>query len=578
MSDYLKEIKKIIRIIKTPKKDFNKRLIFYRQCFEEYKIWRMNFKFPKTEYLSRVKTLKPLPTFNLIKKLGLCISELREEYIELKGYKQIIIFKLFLFYLSEVLKVKYKIKILKSISGPFAGWVTGGYPPSRRDVDAIMSKIVEIFKFENFLSDKYQKFKPGYKYNSKKPMPVGTAWDWAKRKGFKWNTKWKPLQKKYGHQDSFAERDHYRGEPKSLAKTENMIKQYERLINKNNQSNSIEIANLFYELSYCKDFNEVEKIFSTKTNILQKKNKFNDWLPLKSEIGPNGKAIPWFEDNGGAYKNRVFPQFTLKNIKSRFDKEIFLDELDNYSLMKENYYHKEVVLAIVKALNADEELQYAFEYDEILPESEIITPAYTSGSIYNFLDKDLTFTTIFRSTSVILILSESSELCYGILSSKKRKKNYLIKYRSNRDGTTNCYMLKELSNKNFEKEASDLSNKAILEDIKFYAPDNLVLNKDFKFDVKKIIKKLKPLTLKKREEVLDFASDDEIEEKKELQKVTGTYIYLLNSKQFNKQIAEYRMDGSVRFSFPVKGGKPDYKEEPKLYSKSKINIKASYFI
>ena len=29
--------------------------------------------------------------------------------------------------------------------------------------------------------------------------------------------------KKYGHQDSFAERDHYRGEPKSLAKTENMI-------------------------------------------------------------------------------------------------------------------------------------------------------------------------------------------------------------------------------------------------------------------------------------------------------------------------------------------------------------------
>ena len=79
-------------------------------------------------------------------------------------------------------------------------------------------------------------------------------------------------------------------------------------------------------------------------------------------------------------------------------------------------------------------------------------------------------------------------------------------------------MLKELSNKNFEKEASDLSNKAILEDIKFYAPDNLVLNKDFKFDVKKIIKKLKPLTLKKREEVLDFASDDEIEEKKELQK------------------------------------------------------------
>ena len=52
----------------------------------------------------------------------------------------------------------------------------------------------------------------------------------------------------------------------------------------------------------------------------------------------------------------------------------------------------------------------------------------------------------------------------------------------------------------------------------------------------------------------------------------------INPQNVNKQIAEYRMDGSVRFSFPVKGGKPDYKEEPKLYSKSKINIKASYFI
>ena len=44
-------------------------------------------------------------------------------------------------------------------------------------------------------------------------------------------------------------RENRYGVLKSLAKTENMIKQYERLINKNNQSNSIEIANLFYELS-----------------------------------------------------------------------------------------------------------------------------------------------------------------------------------------------------------------------------------------------------------------------------------------------------------------------------------------
>ena len=91
-----------------------------------------------------------------------------------------------------------------------SGWVTGGKTPTRRDIDTIIGEIVDLFKFEDFLSDQYQKYKPGYKPNPGKREPAGTSWDWAKRKNFKWNPIWKPYKKKYGHQDNFAEKDHYR--------------------------------------------------------------------------------------------------------------------------------------------------------------------------------------------------------------------------------------------------------------------------------------------------------------------------------------------------------------------------------
>ena len=47
--EYLKKnnkLKNYFKIIKTSKKPFKERLIFYRQCFEDYKNWRSNFKFP----------------------------------------------------------------------------------------------------------------------------------------------------------------------------------------------------------------------------------------------------------------------------------------------------------------------------------------------------------------------------------------------------------------------------------------------------------------------------------------------------------------------------------------------------
>ena len=581
--NFEKDLIKLFKIIKTPKKTFSKRLLFYNQCFKDYKKWRLNFKFPKTTFLSRVQNVKPIPDINLINNLAKSISELREEFLSLKNYKACLIFKLFLFFFAETYKVNHKLKINKSIGGRFGGWASGGKTPTRRDISTIMDFIIDKhFKFEYFLSDSYQKFREG--------ATKDWEWDWKKKQNFKWNPVWKTFhlkkntRKPYeyysssdGTQSYMALRDHSTREDEfSIQKINKKQKKYEILKKKKGSKYSFEIINLFYDLNYCKDFNEIEKIFDETKNT-ELVNKHNDWLPLKSEVGADGKAIPHFEDGGGAYKNRVFPQFTLKNIKARFNTDVFLDELIRYNSLKENYYSKDLISTMIKALNADEELKYAFEYDEILPEMDLILPSYTSGSLYNYLDNDLTFTTIFRATSVILELSESFETCYGFLSSKKRKKNFLLKYSSNRDGSTNCYMIKEFNYTGFIKEASKFINKELLEDIKVIAPDNLVLNKNFEFDLKKIIKTLKPLTKKKRDQAMDFI-DEDINEKKELQKITGTYIYLLTTQQINKQISEFKMDGSIRFSFPMKRGKPDFRGDAKLYSGSKLTAKADHFV
>jgi len=310
-----------------------------------------------------------------------------------------------------------------------------------------------------------------------------------------------------------------------------------------------------------------------KEKILKNKlaNKYSDWLPLKSEIGDDGNAIPSFEDDGGAYENRVFPQFTLKNIKARFNTDVFLRVLKK---------EKDAKIALVMALNADEELKYAFGYHDALPESHLTIPAYTSGSLYNYLDKDLTFTTIYRQSSAILILSESFEECIGYLSSKKRKKNFLLRYTSNRDGTTDCSMIKEFAYTKFEKNIAKFVNKDLLIGLAPSAasPDTLILNKDFEFDIKKIIKRLKPLAKKKRKEVMFLATEDEMEKKKELRKAIGTHIYLLSHKQIKEQISQYRMDGSVLFQFPIKKGRQDFSQDPIASTVSDIDLDYYCFI
>ena len=568
---YKKKLENLIKISKTPKKPLEKRLIFYHNTFKKYKEWRGNFKFPKTRYLSRLDNLKPQPSNVLIKDLATCINELREEFLNLKGYKPVLLFKLFLFYFSETFKAKYKIKINKSVSGPFSRWTTGKKSPSRRDIDSIMNSIIDLFEFENFLSNQYQKFKPGYKKNPNKP-PSPIDWDWAKKKNFKWNSVWKPHHKKYGHQDKFARKDHFIGDTRSLLNTDKMIKEYKILVEKNKIKDSIKIANLFYELSYCKDLKEVDKIFLEKFNKSEINNSYDDWLPLKSEIGENGKAIPWFKDNGGSYKKRVFPHFTIKNIKKRFNKEVFLEKLKS---------EKNIKTCLAIAFNGDPELEFAFEYDELLPERDIILPAFTSGSLFNYLNNNLTFITLYRHETIILELCESFSDCVGILLDNKTKKSFLLHYHSNRDGTTDCYLDKEIKYSNFTKDKNlqKYINKQILS--RFYiSPDTVILNNEYSWDINKILNKLKPLAKAKRNQELGYLSedDDDYLEKKEGQKYTGTYIYLLKTKQINHQISIGKMDGSIRFSFPIKKGKLDLMATPKLYSGSKITLKANYFL
>lgn len=569
MSDTKKEYKKYIKKINTPKISFNERLVFYKKCFIDYKNWRLNFKFPKTDYLSRIKTIKPIPPNKLLIDLGKSISELREEFINLKGYKQMIIFKLFLFYFAEVFKVINKIKIAKSVSGPFSGWITGGKSPSRRDIDLIMGEIPIIFDFESSFSDRYEKTKPGHKRKS--GDVVGTSWEWVKIKKFKWNSKWKKNNKKYGYQKNFSTKDHYKGEPRSLIETNKITQNFDKLLSKNKSNDAIQIADLFFNLSYCKDFDEIEKIFSNETKSEIIKHKFSDWLPLENEITKDEK---YGFDNTDLYKQRIFPQFTIKNIKKRFNKDVFIKELTNPK-------NGSVKLSLAISLNGHRELEYAFEYDELLPDMDLILPAYTSGSLYNYLDNDLSFLTLFRTNLTILELAESWGDCVGILSDKKQKKSYILHYSGNRDGTTDCSFVKEIKYGNFkkDKELSNFLNKKIIDRL-FIAPDTVILNKDYKWDLKKMFKILKPKTKEKRDQFLDFIDEDEDDyhEKQKEQKNVGTYFYLLNSNQINNQITNSKMDGSIRFSFPKKRGKIDFSADAKISPYSEIEIKHSYFI
>ena len=577
VENYEKVLKQLFKAIKTPKKSFNERILFYQQCYIDYKKWRNNFKFPKTTYLSKVKTLKPLPSNELVKNLAISISELREEYLKLKGYKPVLIFKLFLFYFGETFKAKNKIKINKSIGGPLSGWASGGKTPTRRDIDSIIDFIViNQFKFEDFLSDEYQKYKPGASKSS--GGRIGVDWDWAKKKNFKWNPIWKPYNKKYGYQSNFAKEDHFRvgREERSLSKVNKMVKQYENLSNKNRAKDSVQIAYLFYELVYCKDFKKIDEIFDENLKVKTKiKNNAIHWQRLDSEKVPGGNKdfdLDW--NLLEKFKQRVFPQFTFKNIKKKFDTSKFLNEVANT---------KDIKLSLIRAIDADDELVDGLEYDKLLPEYDQMLPAYTSGAIFNQLDKDLSFTTIGRTQKVTEELGESSEECYGILKSKKNNKYFFIHYHNDREGKTYCDLLCELKKSEFYKKPSE----EIMKKIKswkdwVFLPDRIVLNKEFKWNFEEIKKSIQPYVKEKIKNELGFVDydpsnkkarsssiketlDDWREKRKYEEALMACRIYLLSQKEIDKEVNKGRGTGSVRFSLKTHAVNQDNLIDKKPY-------------
>ena len=146
---HIENKKKIVKFLKYKKyfntkfvdtKNFEKNLSKYASVYSEYHDWRKNFKYPELTYLQRLEFVNPVPSEDLIKKLANCIGELSKIYIELKDYRAVIIFKLFIHYISQCIKVSCKIKFHKK------GYNWGGsVSPSKRDVDEIGSLIAEYF-------------------------------------------------------------------------------------------------------------------------------------------------------------------------------------------------------------------------------------------------------------------------------------------------------------------------------------------------------------------------------------------------------------------------------------------------
>ena len=280
MNKDLNIIKRLFKILKTPKKSFDQRLIFYQETFNQYKDWRLKYKFPKTKYLSNLSRIKYKPSDKLIRNLSKSISELREEYINLKNYKSIILFKLFLFYFAEVFKIRHKYKLNKSYSGPFSYYFTQGKTPTRRDLDDIMNMVTSHLILNIFLIRKK-------KLNQGMYEKLGIGQQWIGLRKILNGYNWKKHKKVYGYQKKFATKDHNK-ENISLPEIQKLDENYQRLISINKQKDSIHIAHLFYELSYCKDFDRIENLFNNKNEKSIEKN--NDWLPRDNEKGKDGNA------------------------------------------------------------------------------------------------------------------------------------------------------------------------------------------------------------------------------------------------------------------------------------------------
>lgn len=133
----IKNLKKLFNSNSITLKNFEKNLNKYYLIHKDFIIWRKNFKYPELDYLRRLDTITPKPSDKLISDLAISLCELKGLFITLKSFRAGAIFKLFLSYISECLKVKYKIK-----------YSTRGYfnsSPASMDVTTISGLIMNFF-------------------------------------------------------------------------------------------------------------------------------------------------------------------------------------------------------------------------------------------------------------------------------------------------------------------------------------------------------------------------------------------------------------------------------------------------
>ena len=93
----ISKYKKFFKSRSIKNNEFKKKIDQYYNIYKSFMIWRKNFDYPELNYLSRLKTLKPEPSDDLIKDLANSVSELKDIYLDLKDYRAIIIFKLYRF-------------------------------------------------------------------------------------------------------------------------------------------------------------------------------------------------------------------------------------------------------------------------------------------------------------------------------------------------------------------------------------------------------------------------------------------------------------------------------------------------
>lgn len=218
-----------------------------------------------------------------------------------------------------------------------------------------------------------------------------------------------------------------------------------------------------------------------------------NWKKLDIEyLGDQGKEDKY------SYLIRVLPQLTLKNLKSKFNKSKFLRELINKRQFVDQTF--------IKAIDADEELEYYIfhePFDEgfyvshklkvgeemsdgskyvfiegLYPKNYSINMMdfYYTGKIFNKLSKDLSF------NFLACFGDYTNSDAFGILHSKSTGLSYFISYLSNQAHETWTCDFYGKKKSVIKRALKDITSRNYVTDVP------LVFNKEYDWDLKKIIK------------------------------------------------------------------------------------------